>query len=186
MYLSTVSVAGFRAGAIETLTRTFPGRFSVLLSTNTAGKTTVCDALYLAHPHRFPQLPRPSAAALGEVPRTIEVRLDFERDDIEGPLGRSLLAQSQPPPSWSGSLERSLRSVRTVNVDDGQHVDSTRLVYLPAHRNIVARYPEPYRELTRQLGQSRACSIRTRPRLAGSTRKLRWSEFSLAMETDAG
>ncbi|MDA8316353.1 MAG: hypothetical protein M0010_14470 [Actinomycetota bacterium] len=186
MYLSTVSVAGFRAGAIDTFTCTFPGRFSVLLGANNAGKTTVCDALYLAHPHRFPQLPRPSAAALGDAPRVIEVGFEFEKDDVEGPLGRSLLVQSQPPPSWSRSLERSLGSVRAVNIDNGQHVDSTRLVYLPAHRNIVARYSEPCWELTRQLGQSRACSIRTRPRLAGSTRKLRWSEFSLAMETDAG
>ncbi len=137
MYLSTVSVAGFRAGANDTFTCTFPGRLSVLLGANNAGKTTVCDALYLAHPHRFPQLPRPSAAALGDAPRTIAVGFEFEKDDVEGPLGRSLLAQSQPPPSWSRSLERSLGSVRAVNIDEGQHVDSTRLIYLPAHRNPV-------------------------------------------------
>ena len=132
-----MSVAGFRAGAIDTFTCTFPGRFSVLLGANNAGKTTVCDALYLAHPHRFPQLPRPSAAALGDAPRVIEVGFEFEKDDVEGPLGRSLLVQSQPPPSWSRSLERSLGSVRAVNIDNGQHVDSTRLIYLPALRNPV-------------------------------------------------
>jgi putative ATP-dependent endonuclease of OLD family len=137
VYLSTVSVTGFRAGATDTFACTFPGRFGVLLGANNAGKTTVCDALYLAHPHRFPQLPRPSVAALGDAPRTIDIAFAFEKDDIEGPLGKSLLAQSQPPPGWSRSLERSLGSVRAVNIDNSQHVDSTRLIYLPAHRNPV-------------------------------------------------
>lgn len=132
-----MSITGFRAGANDTLRCTFPGRFSVLLGANNAGKTTVCDALYLAHPHRFPQFPRPSVAALGDAPRTIDVAFEFEKDDGEGPLGQSLLAQSQPPPSWSRSLERALGSVRAVSIDNGLHVDSTRLIYLPAHRNPV-------------------------------------------------
>ena len=49
MYLSSVTIRGFRAGASRELTCTFPGRFSVLLGPNNAGKTTVCDGLYLAH-----------------------------------------------------------------------------------------------------------------------------------------
>lgn len=137
MHLSSVTVRGFRAGANEDFTCTFPGRFSVLLGANNAGKTTVCDALYLAHPHRFPQLPRPSIAVLGDAPRTIEVNFDFEKDGPEGPLGESLLSQSQLPPRWSRSLERSLGSVRAVGIEDGHHVDVTRLIYLPAHRNPV-------------------------------------------------
>lgn len=137
MHLSSVTVRGFRAGANEEFTCTFPGRFSVLLGANNAGKTTVCDALYLAHPHRFPQLPRLSIAVLGDAPRSIDVSFDFEEDGPEGPLGESLLAQSQLPPLWSRSLERSLGSVRAVGIEDGHHVDDTRLIYLPAHRNPV-------------------------------------------------
>ncbi len=101
MYLSSVIVRGFRASAAGELSCSFPGRFSVLLGANNAGKTTVCDALYLAHPHRFPQLARPSVAVLGNSPRTIEVNFEFEKDGHEGPFGESLLAQSQPPPRWS-------------------------------------------------------------------------------------
>src|SRR5215211_1375641 len=73
VYLSKIVVQGFRAGAAVDLTCSFPGRFSVLLGPNNVGKTTICDALYLAHPHRFPQLRRPSAAVLGEAPRTIDI-----------------------------------------------------------------------------------------------------------------
>jgi hypothetical protein len=36
-------------------------------SANSAGKTTIADAAYLAHTKTFPRLPRPSAAGLGEV-----------------------------------------------------------------------------------------------------------------------
>ncbi len=137
MYLSSVIVRGFRASAAGELSCSFPGRFSVLLGANNAGKTTVCDALYLAHPHRFPQFARPSVAVLGDTPRTIEVNFEFEKDGHEGPFGESLLAQSQPPPRWSRSLERSLGSVRAVGIEDGHHVDETRLIYLPAHRSPV-------------------------------------------------
>lgn len=137
MHLSKVTVQGFRGGARANLTCAFPGRFSVLLGPNNAGKTTVCDALYLAHPHRFPQLRRPSAAVLGEAPRTIYVEFSFDEEGPEGPLGESLLAQSLAPPHWSRPLERSLGSVRAVGIDDGHQVDETRLIYLPAHRNPV-------------------------------------------------
>ncbi|MCA1702174.1 MAG: AAA family ATPase [Actinobacteria bacterium] len=137
MYLSDVVVKGFRAGAQDDFGCTFPGRFSVLLGANNAGKTTVCDALYLAHPHVFPRLARPSVAVLGDVPRVIEINFQFGGGGPEGPFGQSLIAQSQPPPHWSRRLERSLGHVRAVGIDDGQNVDPTRLIYLPAHRNPV-------------------------------------------------
>ena len=137
MYLKDLTVRGFRAGARHNLVCTFPGRFSVLLGPNNVGKTTVCDALYLAHPHHFPQLPRPSVAVLGDTPRVIEVAFEYGGKGPEGPLGQSLLAQSQSPPRWSRRLERSLGNVRGVGIDNGHHVDETRLIYLPAHRNPV-------------------------------------------------
>ena len=137
MYLSVVTVKGFRASADGELSCTFPGRFSVLVGPNNVGKTTVCEALYLAHPQVFPRLQRPSAAALGSSPRVIDVKFEFGGDGPEGPLGQSLVDQSLGPPSWSRRLERSLGSVRAVSVDNGLHVDATRLIYLPALRNPV-------------------------------------------------
>ena len=137
MYLSTVTVKGFRASAEVEVSCSFPGRFSVLIGPNNVGKTTVCDALYLAHPHVFPRLQRPTTAALGSSPRAIEVKFEFGGEGPEGPLGQSLIEQSLGPPSWSRRLERSLGSVRAVGIDDGIHVDETRLIYLPALRNPV-------------------------------------------------
>jgi putative ATP-dependent endonuclease of OLD family len=137
VFLSKITVQGFRASAAADLTCTFPGRFSVLLGPNNAGKTTVCDALYLAHLHRFPQLRQQSAAVLGDAPRVINVEFNFGGEGPEGPLGSSLIAQSQVAPHWSRRLERSLGSVRAVGIDDGHQVDETRLIYLPAQRNPV-------------------------------------------------
>lgn len=137
MYLSEIVVKGFRAGAAKDVVCSFPGRFSLLLGANNAGKTTVCEALYLAHPHVFPRLGRPSVAVLGEPPRSIDVRFALGGEGVEGPLGQALIAQSQPPPGWTRRLERSLGKVRAVGVENGQGFDSTRLIYLPAHRNPV-------------------------------------------------
>lgn len=137
MYLSSVSIEGFRASATGAFSCTFPDRFSVLIGQNNAGKTTVCDALYLSHVHTFPTLRRPSAAVLGDNPRAIDIEFEFGGLGPEGPLGASLLARSEGPPRWSRRLERSLGNVRAVGVDGGQHADDVRLIYLPAHRNPV-------------------------------------------------
>ena len=137
MYLSTVTVEGFRASATDAFSCTFPDRFSVLIGSNNAGKTTVCDALYLAHPHRFPVLPRPTSALLGGNPRAIQVAFQFGGDGPEGPLGQSLVARAEGPPRWSRRLERSLGTVRAAALEEAQHVDTTRLIYLPAYRNPI-------------------------------------------------
>lgn len=137
MYLSAVTVEGFRASAAAAFTCRFPDRFSVLLGQNNAGKTTVCDALYLAHVHAFPGLRRPSSAVLGDNPRTIDVEFAFGGLGPEGPLGSSLLGRSEGPPGWTRRLERSLGTARAVGVEGGQHVEATRLIYLPALRNPV-------------------------------------------------
>lgn len=137
MFLSSVSIEGFRAAADGAFTCRFPDRFSVLLGQNNAGKTTVCDALYLAHPHTFPALRRPSAAVLGPNPRTIAVEFEFGGFGTEGPFGSSLLARSEGAPRWTRRLERSLGSVRAVGIEDGHHADDVVLIYLPAQRNPV-------------------------------------------------
>ena len=137
MYLNTITVEGFRASATGAFSCTFPDRFSVLLGSNNAGKTTVCEALYLAHPHRFPVLPRPTSALLGVNPRAIHVAFQFGGDGPEGPLGQSLADRAEGPPRWSRRLERSLGSVRAAALEDAQHVETTRLIYLPAYRNPI-------------------------------------------------
>ena len=138
MYLSKVVIEGFRAAASSTLECTMPGRFSVLLGPNNAGKTTVSEALYLAHPHNFPSIPRPSSVVLGSNPRTIDVSFTLESNsDKEGPLGKSLIAQSLGPPKWTRHLKKSLGRVRAVGITGGVGVDATRLIYLPAHRNPI-------------------------------------------------
>lgn len=130
-------MGGFRASATQAFTCSFPDRFSVLLGRNNAGKTTVCDALYLAHVHSFPGLRRSSAAVLGDNPRLIDIEFEFGGAGPEGPLGASLVGRSEGPPRWTRRLERSLGSVRAVGIEGGQHIDETRLIYLPAHRNPV-------------------------------------------------
>lgn len=49
MHLSKITAHGFRASAQDLIECEIPGRFSVLIGANNAGKSTVCDALYLAH-----------------------------------------------------------------------------------------------------------------------------------------
>jgi putative ATP-dependent endonuclease of OLD family len=61
VHLSRVRVRGLRGAAEGDLEINLPGRFTVLAGANAAGKTTLADALYLAHPAgRFPHLPRGS------------------------------------------------------------------------------------------------------------------------------
>lgn len=149
MYLSSVTVEGFRASATGSLTCTFPGRFSILVGANASGKTTVSDALYLGHGHTFPQLPRPSVATLSETtPRSIDVAFTYSSPpDVEGSLGSSLLATGAMAPAWSRELSRDLGRVRSSStgaLPDG--ADAVRLIFLPAHRN-------PLDELARREAQ---------------------------------
>ena len=53
MFLRQIAVRGFRSAAEQELTCEFPGRFSLLLGANNVGKTTIADAVYLAHPRAF-------------------------------------------------------------------------------------------------------------------------------------
>lgn len=53
MYLSRAKVSGLRASAEGEIECQVPGRFSVLIGANGAGKTTITDSLYLAHTASF-------------------------------------------------------------------------------------------------------------------------------------
>lgn len=149
MYLKQVSIHGFRAAADDQLVCELPGRFSIILGANNAGKTTVADALYLGHPHNFPQLGRPTAATLSvAAPREIDIEYAFgPTGDPESSLGESLLAQGVPAPRWVRQLERSLGHVRPVLVGGPvPGADDIRLIYLRGQRN-------PLDELARREAQ---------------------------------
>ncbi|GAA1937200.1 ATP-dependent nuclease [Amycolatopsis minnesotensis] len=150
MYLQRVAVRGFRAAADEELVCEFPGRFSLLVGANNAGKSTIADALYLAHPHSFPQISRPTVATLGVAPpRQIDVRYAFDSGEgaDEGPVGQMLQNMAMPAPFWTRQLERNLGRVRARTVgDQPEEFDSLRLIYLPAYRN-------PLDELARREAQ---------------------------------
>jgi len=142
VYLSKLTVRGLRASAGTELVVPVPGRFGVLVGANNAGKTTVCDAAYLAHTAVFPRLPRQSAAGLGSGTRSIDVEYSFEAEEAaEGLLGRQLWAQSgiTAPGTlaawWSRGLSRDLGSIRATTLVPHDLADSIRFVYLPAWRN---------------------------------------------------
>jgi putative ATP-dependent endonuclease of the OLD family len=149
VYLKRVTVQGFRASAVARLDCELPGRFAVLIGANNAGKTTVADALYLGHPHAFPQLVRPTAATLGSTaPREVAIEYAFSPPgDPESDLGTSLLRQSLPAPLWVRQLERNLGRVRSTPVGGPvEGADQVRLIYLQGQRN-------PLDELARREAQ---------------------------------
>lgn len=143
MHLSRIVMRGFRASAEREFECRLPGRFSVLVGANSAGKSTVSESILLSHPRTFPASGgRMSAAMLGHGARGIDVEYRFEPDyATEGPLGRQLaLAAGTFTPSgtvasWKRELARNLGGVRTVNVTDSYPPDGIRMIYLPAWRN---------------------------------------------------
>lgn len=144
MYLKRVSIQGFRAAAPDGLVCELPGRFAVIVGANNAGKTTVADALYLGHPHNFPQLGRPTAATLSvAAPREIDVEYSFSpQGDPESSLGESLLAQGLPAPRWVRQLERSIGHVRPVPVGGPvSGADDIRLIYLRGRATLLMNLP---------------------------------------------
>ena len=149
MYLKRVTVEGFRASAAGRIVCEFPGRFGVLLGANNAGKTTIADALYLGHPHNFPQLNRPSVATLSlTTPREIEIEYAYSPSGVaESTLGQTLQAQGMPAPHWLRLLERNLGRVRSSpGGGPSEGADQVRLIYLQGHRN-------PLDELARREAQ---------------------------------
>lgn len=111
MYLKSVAVHGFRAANEQPLVCELPGRFSVLLGANGAGKSTIVDSIVMSHRDVFPGTPRPSASVLSkDVPtRTIDVAYALEDSDLS-PLG--LLCDSTVRiPEWTTTLSTSMGRV---------------------------------------------------------------------------
>lgn len=147
MYLSRVKVSGLRASVEGEIECHLPGRFSVLIGANGAGKTTITDSLYLAHTSRFPLLPRQSAAVLGtgDAPG-VEVQYSLERTaNAEGPLGQQIQGSLHRSADgvaqkWFSGFQRNLGTVR-AQVDrnriqqPGLGTDPFKFIYLPAWRH---------------------------------------------------
>ncbi|MGQ4431306.1 MULTISPECIES: ATP-dependent nuclease [unclassified Streptomyces] len=149
MYLSRVKVSGLRASVETPISCDLPGRFSVLIGPNGVGKTTLTDALYLAHPgSRFPVLPRPTSAVLAPPDTGVERNIDITytlADDLqaEGRLGREIHTTAhrrlgREAEAWSVSLQRQLGTVTSrVTSSHGvtRKIDQFKLIYLPAWRH---------------------------------------------------
>lgn len=134
MHLNAVNVRSFRAAAAtgNGISCEFPGRFSVLAGANGAGKTTLCDALYLAHGNRFPSLAKPSRAALGDPPSTIEVHYRHDDDSTAAQSRLGGLQLSCTLESYGGRVRP-----RRMGDEDSATREATQLIYLPATRNPI-------------------------------------------------
>lgn len=139
MYLKRLEVEGYRASANAPIVCELGGRFSLILGANGSGKTTINEAIALAHPRSFPRLTPIDATALGATPRAVRVEYEFEADAArEGALGKYRKSQGLGAPKWGRPLERSLGQVRAGRpVEPATEYDSVRLVHLPALRNPV-------------------------------------------------
>lgn len=139
MYLKRIEVEGYRASANAPVTCELGGRFSLLLGANGAGKTTINEAIALAHPRIFPRLTPIDATSLGSAPRAVRVEYAFESNSAdEGALGQYRIRQGLAAPRWGRPLERSLGHVRAGRpVEPSAEYDNIRLVHLPALRNPV-------------------------------------------------
>jgi putative ATP-dependent endonuclease of OLD family len=144
MHLSHVKVSGLRAAVTEPIDVEIPSRFSVLVGPNGGGKTTVFDAIYLAHRERFPSLGGFGAGALGQPPRSVDIEYVLEREGArEGPLGiaarllGSGLGDGDVVERWGIGLQRSLGRIRTdwSGTATSDVRDNIRVLYLPAWRN---------------------------------------------------
>ena len=139
MHLKRIEVRGYRASANSPIVCELPGRFSLILGANGSGKTTINEAIALAHPRSFPRLAPIDATALGAPPRMVRITYEFETDvSNEGALGAYRKRRGLSAPQWCRPLERSLGRVRAGQpLESSDEYDSIRLVHLPALRNPV-------------------------------------------------
>lgn len=139
MYLRRIEIEGYRASAEAPLVCEFSGRFSLVVGANGAGKTTINEAIALAHPHRFPRLPPVDAAVLGKPPRSVRVEYAYESAaEEEGAFGSARKLLGFEAPKWGRTIERSLGKVRAGRIEEPpSEYEDIRLVHLPALRNPV-------------------------------------------------
>lgn len=134
MHLHSIAIKGFRAaaGTDRGIDCEFPGRFAVLAGANGAGKTTICDALYLAHANRFPSIAKPSRAALGGPIHRVDVHYAPDPEDTGTQRRIHRMHLSCDLESYGGRVRPRRRTE-----DDKAVRDATQLIYLPATRNPI-------------------------------------------------
>lgn len=135
MFLKRVEVHGFRAADSAPLVCDFPGRFAVLLGANSTGKSTICDAVTLAHPDVFPWAPRATTAALSSTVTERLVTIEYGYEPVEEVRTWEMRrAQHLDAPKWTKRLRPSLGRVRSENVESNERGPVT-LLHLAATRN---------------------------------------------------
>jgi putative ATP-dependent endonuclease of OLD family len=143
MYLLEIVVDGFRAAAHGPLKCELPGRFAVLLGPNSTGKSTISDALAIAHSDVFPWKPRASSAVLNRDRAHRMIKITYEYEDSETlPIWRERRAQGVPAPTWTRRLYSSLGTVRSeveagVSKEAREVFDNLPLLYFASTRNPV-------------------------------------------------
>jgi len=134
MHLESVVVHGFRAASRLPYKVTLPGRFAVMAGTNAAGKTTLVDAILLAHHDVFPFTPRPPSAVLSQAVATRTIDIAYGLPPTEpSPLGDMLRAQGASP-AWTATLTSAMGR---VSVSNSQELRNGQLpvLYLSPTRN---------------------------------------------------
>jgi putative ATP-dependent endonuclease of OLD family len=112
LFLQRVAVHGYRAACDEEIVCELPGRFSVVVGANGTGKTSVTEAMYLAHRHVFPQIQRPPAAALApRSERFVEVAFEYE-DPEQHAWWSAQQLNGVAAPAFRRQLEPSMGRVR--------------------------------------------------------------------------
>ena len=136
MFLQRVTLHGYRAACDEELVCEFPGRFSVLVGANGTGKTSVAEAMYLAHRHVFPQISRPISAALApRADRSIEVAYEYEDPELH-PFWSTQKLNGESPPTFQRRLEPSMGRVLARGIEGAEDaaIDALVLLFLRADR----------------------------------------------------
>jgi putative ATP-dependent endonuclease of OLD family len=171
MFLRRVEVDGFRAADRTQLVCEFPGRFAVLLGANSTGKSTICDAMTLAHPDVFSWAPKATTAALSSTVTERLVTVEYGYEPVEQVRTWEMRrSQHLDPPKWTRRLRSSLGRVRTEHVESNEKGPVT-LLHLAATRNppldLAGRDAQLIVELLkaqdRRLNDSRSLDIRPRP-----------------------
>jgi putative ATP-dependent endonuclease of the OLD family len=136
MYLQKVTIGGYRAACDEEIVCELPGRFSVLVGANGTGKTSIAEAMYLAHRHVFPQIARPVAAALATgADRFVEVAYEYEASETH-PLWSIQQLNGEAAPTLRRQLEPSMGRVRAKGIEGAEDstIDALVLLFLRADR----------------------------------------------------
>lgn len=135
MFLKRVEVDGFRAADSAPLVCEFPGRFAVLLGANSTGKSTVCDAIGLAHADVFPWTPRATAAALSSTVTERLIMIEYGYEPVEAVRTWDMRrSQHLEAPRWTRRLRPSLGRIRSEHVESNEQ-GPIALLHLTATRN---------------------------------------------------